>query len=268
MKTIKQLYAERSAALPVGKNGRPDPQTTAHLKWELHYQFWSPVRSIMDPRGSEIDPGSPAELFYNPRVTARACELEQSFKLAKQFFGLRKQLDLGTFIKVRRLLKDLLSKARTESDADIAVCVLVEFLRLELGEEPDPEYGSLPKRENPCDVLDDEECYWDDEIDPMTIDGEWEEHQYWGFSELGMIRWVCAWEEIVNDPAKFENEFPGMAHRRLNVARALQPVFELHWVYDYYPISLAAVSICELLEHEFSETRMRRLQSPSLEEVA
>jgi hypothetical protein len=57
----------------------------------------------------------------------------------------------------------------------------------------------------------------------------------------------------MNDPSEFEHTFPGMAHRRVNVVRALRPVCDLDPDHDFFSIVNAVESIRELLKNQFEE---------------
>jgi hypothetical protein len=68
-------------------------------------------------------------------------------------------------------------------------------------------------------------------------------------------RWVANAKETVNDPARFEETFPGMRHRHSNVVRALHPVFELDPATDFLAIVDAVDAITKLLRGQFEENR-------------
>jgi len=150
------------------------------------------------------------------------------------------------------VLRKLLGKAITDWGADIAACMIIEFVRLELGEEPDPEYGSFPPWENPRDVPRDENWFLEDEIDRIRFGGDPDDEDD---SYVRSLAWVNKWEAIFEDPAKFEEAFPGMAHRRENALRALQPVFQLNRVHEFFVIAGAIDAMQEVLKSQFEENR-------------
>ena len=49
----------------------------------------------------------------------------------KHYLNVRR-VSFGTGVKLRPVFRDLLQKAMTQHDVDIALCALVEFVRLEM----------------------------------------------------------------------------------------------------------------------------------------
>ena len=223
MKTISQRYAERLSAIPVGKNGHPEPRETSRLKSQVRIEFWEDVAIVLDPLDRRMEAGTRGNEFYERDGRMSAPATMASLKEMRRFFGLP-GLAFGDWFKLRFILAEFLQKSQTHDDADVAVCALVEFVRLEYGEASDPEYGNFPQRDySYLNELRDEDLPEDDAeaealLQMNTIDC---------FSTLDSrnIRFFRAWEDALDDPAMFEKQFPGMSGRRQHLAEAMRPVF-------------------------------------------
>jgi hypothetical protein len=166
----------------------------------------------------------------------------------KHYLNVRR-VSFGTGVKLRPVFRDLLQKAMTQHDVDIALCALVEFVRLEMGEEPDPEYQSFRRPEKKWDAFNDEN--WPDEegfFPPSPLED-------FGTSELHMLRYFDGWNGVINDPVEFDDAFPGMGDRRSNLALAMRPIFDLDPIMDLHVLELCLGWIKPLMKGRFEETR-------------
>jgi hypothetical protein len=254
MKTISQRYAERLSAIPVGKNGRPEPRETSRLKSQVRTEFWEDVAFVLDPLDRRMEAGTRGNAFYERDGRMSASAMMASLKEMRRFFGLP-CLALGDWFKLRFILAELLQKSQTQDDADVAVCVLVEFVRVEHGEAPDPEYGNFPQRDySYLNELRDEDLPEDDAEAEALLELD----TFDGFSTLDSrnIRFFRAWEDALNDPAMFEKQFPGMSVRRQRLGQAMRPVFsDLDPCLDFLVLEMCLAWIKELMKTPFDVNR-------------
>jgi hypothetical protein len=125
----------------------------AILNWEQHAQFWGSIGHILDPHDRHAKPGAAGDEFYDRGgAIQNGGDMAESLRLMKEYLGLE-ALDFGNWLKLRPIFRDALQKARTEPHADIAFCAFVVYVQLELGANPDPEYGQFPEPENPWNQL-------------------------------------------------------------------------------------------------------------------
>lgn len=258
MRSIRNRFVRRQAELPVDHKGRRDKTAEAQLKWELHQQFWQPIRKALDPHGLSIHVGGPANSFYSADVRLPPEQLQESQQLMRELVGVE-HLGFGLFFKVRNSLARLLSSAMMHWDSDIAACAVVEFARLLAGGEPDPEYGVLPPLPGRKDERNEDD--WEDEIDQLFY-GPIDKSEPFHSSDHKMTLWVHSWERTIEDAARFEKAFPGMGNLRPLVERALQPVFSLDPVTDHYTITLAIEEFCAMLESPFMEGKFPTQPGP------
>jgi hypothetical protein len=262
LKSISQMYAEEVKSLPLARNGRPDPLETSRLKSELHPRFWRPIADILDPRDRRTEVGAAAHaLFSRGQITLDSHEIEQSHGLMKNYLGVSR-LRFGTWLRLRPIFQHLLEDALTHDDVDLVACAVREFVRLELGQAPDPEYG----RVDVCttrDVLNDESCCEEDEAWLSMLEAE-RHYDHFGRRESRMFEWTRAWQTCFDDPAAFGKQFPGMSGRRWNMAHALKPIFDRDWVSDAKLIDDAVRYAKALLAFPFEENRLSSQPSGSL----
>jgi len=146
----------------------------------------------------------------------------------------------------------------THDNIDAVLCMMVEFVRLELGQPADATYGAPTCEDVTRDLLNDENWSLDDEIMRLIYGGDPNEaYDDYGTSEYHMIRWVRAWKEVFENVAKFEEHFPCMAYRRLNMSHTLRPIFDLDWIFDHRVIDDAVRYAKRLLAVTFDENRPR-----------
>ena len=143
MKSIAQMFADETKSLPTARNGRPDPLETSRIKSEAHLRFWRPVADILDPRDRGAEAGAAAQtLFSRGQFTLSSHEIEESHQLLKKYLGVPR-LSFSTWWLLRPMYRRLLEDALTHDDVDLVACAVREFVRLELGQAPDPEYGRV-----------------------------------------------------------------------------------------------------------------------------
>jgi hypothetical protein len=242
------MFTEEVKSLPLTKHGRPDPMATSRLEAELHLRFWLPIAQILDPRDNANFAGAAVQDFYSRRGPGLP-DLQESLALMKHYLGVPR-LTLGTWFRLLPIYRDLLEKALSHADMDLVVCAVREFVRLELGQAPDPLYG-LTTRVAPSDVLDDED--WCQEDDAWASDMEAEKgYVHFGSSENNDYLWTQARHQRFHDPAAFEKRFPGMPERRPNMAHALKPIFDRD---DMFLIDTAVCCATALLARPFDENR-------------
>jgi hypothetical protein len=149
----------------------------------------------------------------------------------------------------------MLQKAMTHDNVDKAVCAFAYFVQLELGGNVDPEYGAYPTPEKRGNAFNDED--WDDGLAEMMAEAGGD-YEHFGSVECRKLIRFRLWEKTIGAPAKFEKAFPGMGHRRSNLAQALQPIFKhLDPVLDYHVLDLCLAWITPLMKSEFEENRLR-----------
>jgi hypothetical protein len=262
------MYAEAVKKLPLAKNDRVNPLETSRLKAELHLHFWQPIVEMLDPGDRGPDEGAAAQDFYSRSRIVRPDEIEQSHRLMKEYLGVAR-LSFNGWFRLQPLFRSLLAEALSHDNADLVVCAMREFVRLEFGCAIDPGYGHIDSETVGEDQLNDE--YWcpEDEI-WIAIAAAENGYMHWGRHENNLFAWADAWQARFDDPATFEQTFPGMAKRRSNMARALKPIFDRDWVCDAMLLDDAVRYAKALLEIAFEETRLpsRTASDPELVEAA
>jgi hypothetical protein len=260
MKTIAQMYAEAVKLLPAGSNGTPNASDASRARLETYFQFWTQWMVILDPLNNHGRWGLTGSGVFDRQGSLRSeVEKTEGVKLLKERLGVR-QLRFGTFFKLRGILTDACLMAKDHPDVDVALCALMVLVQLELGADPDPEYGNFPQRESAITnyELNDADLS-DNPIEAeIQLDVRHDPYEEFGTSEYHALRWFQKWEETINDPTQFEQAFPGMGHRQPNVARALRPVFEhLDPVVDGYVLELFLRWAKQLLRSPLAEHRLR-----------
>lgn len=251
MKTISQLWAERSAALD--RAGNTDPFARSKLARELHVHFFGSVHDVLDTRGAYSRPGSCAKDFYE--LTGRISY--DDLKEMRDRLVNRLQIDrmsTNTAFKVLPMYQDMLKRAQTQDDMDIPICWLDEFLRRELGGSPSPDYGpfkpAVPRKE----VFNDRDGFLDDDYDGIFLTEAEQNERLYSSSESKTFGWLLHWQTIIGSPVRFERQFPKMGYRRANVEAVLKPVFDLDWALDIEVIGCVLDHSRQLLKHHCHES--------------
>jgi hypothetical protein len=247
MKSIAQMYAEEVKALPPTKYGRPDPLATSRIKADLQVRFWLPIAEMLDPCDRGHEAGGAAQEFYSRgRHMLSSHEMVDSLALMKRYLGVPR-LTLDAWFRLRPIFGSILADALTHADMDLIACAARQFVRIELGENPDPKYGLVdqdvilePVPDPGCTETDD----WIEFFDESHLAGyDWK-----------ALRVSTAWQKSFEDAAEFEQQFPGMSERRLNIVRALQPIFDRDTC--GLVMQSAIRSVTALLAIDFKETRL------------
>jgi hypothetical protein len=239
MKTIAQTYAETLTSLPVEQNGKPSPRDTARLRLETYFQFWIPWLAVLDPLDCRTRFGGTVHDMFERRGGLRSgAEIVEGMKLMKQQLRLPR-LSLSTYFKLVHILREACQEAATRYDVDVALCALIVFVQLELGAEPDPEYGHFPQPQGPMYKFNDADLSDDPVEAELELEIRHDTSEESGTSEYHCLRWFQKWEETIEDAEKFEQAFPGMGHRRSHLVEALRPIFvHLDPVLDGYVLEL------------------------------
>jgi hypothetical protein len=227
MKIIKQIYSELLKSQATERDGKHDPTEAARLRLQAQFQFWIPWLTVLDPLSGDSGVAFGIEdiFFMRGRGWQSGAEVVAGMNMIKESLKLS-QLRFGTFFKLRGILREACQKAVSQPNIDIALCALLVLVQLELGSDPDPEYGNFPRppfqprpfcdgnlSDNPVEAAIELEIA-NDMSDPISS------------SEYRCMVWFRHWEETIEDAAKFEEAFPGAAHRRAHVLRAVRPIFE------------------------------------------
>jgi hypothetical protein len=259
MKIIAQYVAERMSLIPVDKSGRPDSFEASQLMAVQHAVFWHRIENLVGSCDRRLAPGLRASAFYEPaRGRASASAMRADHLRMKKFLKVDR-LTLGTGLRLRGLFCDLLQKVMTHDDVDKAFCALVAFVQLELEGELDPEYGAFPTPAARSDTFNDED--WDDGLAELLAEAAGD-YDHFGRAECRKVIRFRQWEKTIEAPAKFEKAFPGMGHRRGNLARAMRPIFKhLDPVLDFQVLDLCLGWIAPLMKSQFEENRLAALLS-------
>lgn len=265
MKTIKQLVCDQAKHLPTRENESVDPSETLRLRLETYFGFWASWLVILYPLGSIYHPYMTVDDIFDGGKRASIDGRAEGAKLLARKLGVN-GINFNTFFKVRHIIAEAVQEAKRHEDVDIALCALMTFVQLELGVEPDPEYGQFPEREWSPPRFSDADLS-DDPIEAeMELDLFDSAYQDFGTSEYLLGKWFFSWKDIIDDPERFESKFPGAGHRRANVARALAPIFSrLDSVLDGYVLDLFLRWAKPLLRRPFKQNRV--VASPSTAET-
>ena len=178
------------------------------------------------------------EFYSRGQGILRPHEIQKSYALMKCYLG-TPQLAFSTWVQLRPIFQTLLADALIEADMDLVACAAREYVRVELGGAPDQRYGYVEPLGTPQrDLLntDDEECY----ADPGS---EWDALHT---SDCAMFFKNREMYDCFSNPAEFDKQFPGKSKHRLNMARALEPIFERDW-FGYWPVIDRAYHHAKLL---------------------
>jgi hypothetical protein len=222
MKTIAQRFADKVGAMPAGAS----PQDIRRLQPDSCFEFWTPWLIMVDPLGWGSGSSPSISLLFNSTARLRSQdEVVAAKALMKEYLRVP-ELRFSTYFKVRGIVEDACRKALEHNDVDIALCALMVFVQLELGAEPDPNYGCWPKpKARDLQKLDDANLPDDPISAEIELEIRYDTFEHWGTTEYHLVRWFEKWEEIIGDDAQFEQRFPGMGQRRVNLARAFGPIF-------------------------------------------
>jgi hypothetical protein len=263
------MYAEEVKSLPRTKYGRPDSLATSRIKAELHVRFWQPIAAMLDPRDRSAKAGGAAQDFYSRgRGLLRAHEMEESLALMKRYLG-APELTFNIWFQLRPIFQDLLSEALTKADMDLMACAVREFARLTLGQPADPEYGLVDPSVTNLDGPWYDQCT-DDEDWFLFYDEYESELAYWSNSDWKVFFATKAWQTLFDDADEFVKEFPQSAGHRLNMSRALRPIFDRAWITNWWVTEDIVPYAKALLAIDFREAELasKPAHSKALAEVA
>jgi hypothetical protein len=236
------MYSEEVKTLPVPL----DPLAASRLKAEIHLRFWLPIAQLLNPRGIGIT--APAQDFYSTRFGLD--EMKDSLRLMRRYLGVD-QLPVGIWFRLRPIFGNLLADALIHSEMDVVACAVREFVRLEAGQDPDTGYGLVEgepvqdrDRYNPRCRDDDD---WLASISDTALSSR----------DCAHFMIVSRWHKTFDDPLLFEKEFPGMSERRLNMLRALDPIFDRIWFSNFLLAEHGVRYASALLAVDFKELTFR-----------
>jgi hypothetical protein len=222
---------------------------------ETYFQFWTTWLTILEPLDRPTGFGGVCSIFSCTRGLHSGAEIVQGMKLMKQQLRVAR-LTFGTYFKLVHILRDACQKAENRDDVDIALCALMVFVQLELGVEPDPEYGHFPQPRDRMYRFSDADLSDDPAEAELELQIRHDTSDDFLTSEYHFIRWFRTWEEVIEDTEKFEQAFPGMGHRRSHLVQAVRPIFmHLDPILDEFVLEL------------FLSWAKRLLQSPLEENV-
>jgi hypothetical protein len=252
MKTIEQIYDELLKSRIAEGNGKHDPAEAARLRLEAYFQFWIPWLTILDPHDGFWRVAFGVEDIFIMRGRGRqsGAEVVASMNMMKESMKLS-QLSFGTYFKLRQILREACQKAVRWPDIDIALCALLVLVQLELGTDPDPEYGNYPRPPRQPVALYDGNLSDNPVEAAFELEAIYDTSEPISSSELRRMVWFNRWEKTIEDAEKFEEAFPGAAHRRAHVLRAVRPIFQ----------HLDCIGDSDVL-HLFLEWAKRLLKSP------
>jgi hypothetical protein len=253
------MFAEEVKSLP-RMECRQNSLATSRIKAGLHVRFWLPIAEMLDPYHRTAKAGGAAQDFYTRgRGTLRPYEMEESLALMKRYLG-TPQLTFNIWFQLRPIYQDLLSKALTKADMDLVACAVREFVRLALGQPTDHEYGlvdpSVTDTNNPwCNPWGDLWCTDDQEL-LRFLDENPSDFASWSNYEWGVFFATKACQKLFDDADEFAKEFPRSAGHRLNMARALRPIFDRAWITNWSVTENALPYVKALLAIDFREARL------------
>lgn len=247
MKNIQQIHRERIGATE--KDARSDSfESSAFL---AHVRFWHRIERTVHPR--RLAPGARVTAFYERTGRVPASLMETCHKRMKELLKVPR-LTMSSWFRLNPLFCDLMEKAMTNDNADLACCALAEFAQYELGGAVDPEYRSHAASSPSNRPFNDDD--WDDDWAEFMAKYGDSDDGYSG-SECRTLIWFRQWEELIESPLRFEKEFPGMGHRRENLALAMRPIFRhLDPVVDAHVLELCLAWIRPLMKSDFEENRL------------
>jgi hypothetical protein len=265
VKSIAQMYAEEVRALPRTNYGRHNPFGSLRIQAELHVRFWLPIAEMLDPCDRLAKPGGTELEFYaRGSVPLSPDEMAQSLALMKRYLG-TPHLTYDMWLQLRPIFRNLLSDAMTKDDSDLVACAVREFIRVSFGQPADAAYGLV-------------------DFDPFAIylDGPWYDRSdvadWFCFHDEGEQSWTdCDWmicfttkalQNLLNDADAFVKEFPGRASHRINLVRALRPIFDHASVTNWWVTEDVLPYVKALMAIDFGEAMLPSRTGAVLTEAA
>jgi hypothetical protein len=245
------MYPEEVRTLPRTNYGRHNPLASLLIQAELHVRFWLPIAEFLDPsnRTAKLD-GPGLEFYARGSALLSPEEMQQSLAFMKRYLG-TPELTFNIWFQLRPIFQNLLRDAMTKDDSDLVACAVREFVRLSLGQPTDAAYGlvdaSVIYLEGPwydrCDVA--EWFRFHDESESeleSSSDCDW------------MICFATkALQNLFEDADEFVKEFPDCASRRLNMVRALRPIFDHASVTNWWVTEEVLPYVKALLTMDFGQ---------------
>jgi hypothetical protein len=265
MKTIAQIYETKTQAL----EGKLNSPTASRAKLEAFFEFWTTWLACLNPMNSIPDFFDCVnDIFTRKPKLYSEVEILAGLNMLREHLRIP-HLRLTLYYKLRNIMSEACEEAKKHSNVDVALCALMTFVQLESGVEPDSEYGQFPLprraeyRFNDADLSD----------NPIEAEQEIEmqadRSEDFGTSEYLNLRWFCKWQETIEDAVKFERAFPGAGHRRENVLRAVQPIFErLDPILETYTLELFLRWTGQLLKNPLQEGLLGVRGNRSLDRAA
>lgn len=225
MKSITQMFAEEVGHLPRAEYGRPEPGAASRLKAELHLRFWLPIAEMLDPSDSgAYSDRAGKDLYSRGQHPLQPHEMKESFALMASYLG-TPNLTFNAWFQLRPIFQQLLKDALAEPHRDLVVNAVREFVRLTLGQPIDAEYGVVHASVGDVDGgrydlhrLDDERYLFPDESEA--------DFAHWSRIDWNGFLLTQAYRSTFDDAEEFAKDFPHATKHRLNMARALRPVFD------------------------------------------
>jgi hypothetical protein len=222
---------------------------------ELHLRFWLPIAEMLDPRGRAVTVGAAGLKFYESLPSLLEYhDMTASLGLMKDILGVER-LTFSTWVRLRPLFRSLLNDAASRDDMDLVACMVRQFVRMELGKMPEPDYESIATdcmdySDPPREVCAVGEASWMDPSERRSWPWGMSEHR-----ELMRLKEMCSPFE---DAAHFDRVFTGMADRREAALIALRPILALRQELKRDLIEDACRYMGMLLSARFEETRLRQ----------
>jgi hypothetical protein len=188
-------------------------------------RFWLPIAEMLDPSDSgAYSDGAAKDLYSRGQRSLQPHEMKESFALMASYLG-TPNLTFNVWFQLRPIFQQLLKDALTEPHRDLVVNAVREFVRLTLGQPIDAEYGTVDASVNDIDGgrydlhrLDDERYLFPDEPEA--------DFAHWSNNDWKAFLLTQAFQSTFDDAEEFAKEFTHATKHRLNMARALRPIFD------------------------------------------
>jgi hypothetical protein len=249
------MRAEEVKSLP-RMGPRQYSRAISRIEAELHGRFWRPIAEMLDPYHQSAKASGAAQDFYSRGKGAfRPYEVAESLALMKSYLA-TPQLTFDIWFQLRPIYKDLLSEALTEADRDLIACAVREFVRLTLDQPTDHEYGLVDPSatDSPWYAWGDP-CTDDEELVRCLVD-DLPDYAYWGNRDLKTYLATVAMKKLLDDADEFVREFPRSAEHRLNMVRALQPIFRQAWDTNWSVTDDVLPYVKAMLAIDFREAKL------------
>jgi hypothetical protein len=153
----------------------------------------------------------------------------------------------------------------SKDDSDLVACAVREFVRLSLGRRLDPAYGLV----DPDTFVIYLDGPWYDRSDVA----EWfcfhdEREQSWSDCDWMICFATKALQNLLDDADAFVKEFPGCAGHRLNLVRAMRPIFDHASVTNWWVAEDVLPYIKALMAIDFGEAVLPSRAGSVLAEAA